>query len=306
MQIAVDAISMRALAASASTVLVLIFLMPCLALVVDPALASSNRWESVACALSHMGVPDPFAWGAVTAVRGAPAVLHEPGVVPALHWLAKSLADGYFVPVDACAAAVRGVPLLLQHRASSEADAAQSRSDAVACVRGTMYFGLIALDRFKLAMLIDQASAVAISTLRTAGGGAWELPMHVLKLLVTAADPGDGLAGYFLSMELDLACHAGACEAAAAWAVTSARHDRGHASAGAGGGGGRSSSSCHGGCGGGTCQGGTLWRSWHLPWNGGSECRVARPRRPEPAELVHRWWRQLLPDQRPRAQLTSG
>jgi len=303
LQIAVDAISTRALAASASTVLVIVFLMPCLALVVDPALASNNRWESVACALSHIGVPDPFAWGAVTAVRGAPAVLREPGVVPALHWLAKSLADGYFVPVDACAAAAHSVPQLLQHRASSEADAA--RSDAVECCRGTMYFALIALDRFKLAMLIDRASAVAIPTLRKANGGAWELPMHVLKLLVTAADPGDGLAGYFVSMELDLACDAGACEAAAAWAVTAARHDRGHASVCGAGDDERSSSSCHGGRGGRTCQGGTLWRRWHLPWNDGSECRVTRPRRPGPAELVHRWWRLLL-DQRPRAQLTSG
>jgi len=170
-----------------------------------------HRWECVACVLSHLGMQDPFAWGTVSLVQGAPAAFARPAFVPIALWLTRSLADGYFVPVNECR------PLLF----SALGEFTPALDDAVACSRGATYFALLLSDRFRIAMVVDElvAAAAAVSVvpaLNSAGG----MPFRILKLLVTLCDPGDGLTAYFINTQLNFVC-----EASTACAVLKASGD---------------------------------------------------------------------------------
>jgi len=166
----------------------------------DDELLSGHRWECVACVFDHV-VGMPLAWGATSAMRnslhvvGGVAVGGGGGGSLAFHelvaWAARALADGIFLPVDEC------LPVL-QNRSMA------SVRDAALCGRGVVYFGLSAVDRFELALIVDELLAAACAVMsETLQDTAPQLTLHALKLASVLSAP-DPMIGYFVSNQITL------------------------------------------------------------------------------------------------------
>ena len=172
----------------------------------------ATRWDSVACALDHVGVP--FAWGITSGLRhanGLIAIATEPpsGSFAWLShlssWARVVLSDGLFIPVQECAPLWEAPP---SRYPTDGAHLAHRLEECVVCARGISFCVLHHLDRFRLAMLIDESVAAISALASSAAAGiqhaAWRrLGMHALKLLL-ACELAEGPA-YFLGTQVELA-----------------------------------------------------------------------------------------------------
>lgn len=178
-------------------------------------------WESVACVLDHAGGV-PYAWGISSALRGAPAALGggdgtaggqaagvlgrsaAASVVPSVaRWLARAVADAFFVPVDECAGLL-GM-LVGAESYSPPAGAAAGAEAAVGCARGWSFFYFIFIDRFEAGMVVDDAVGALMSVGLMADGGFRRLPLHLIKIVVALSCPKGGAAGYFVDIQYEAA-----------------------------------------------------------------------------------------------------
>jgi len=189
---------MKGIAAALLVVVVISTCPPSSSLEVVPML-SDHRWECVSTALDHV-VGVPLAWGVTSALRNAPGLASSlqmvggsGGGVLVATWAARAVADGYFVPLGECAPVAGNI---------STAGA----EEIAACGRGVVYFWLLLVDRFELAMVVDEVCAAAVNVafvpaMRSLGGGARLLAVHAFKLAAVLSAP-EAMVAYFVSGQI--------------------------------------------------------------------------------------------------------